>query len=133
MESGDGRVVSNFIVQALRGQPLTIYGDGSQTRSFCYVSDLVKGIVAVISLPSNPDTPINLGNPNEFTMLELAKMVLAVTKSKSGINFQPLPQDDPKQRKPDIGIAKSLLGWVPTVELKDGITLTSKYFQDLLT
>jgi UDP-glucuronate decarboxylase len=132
MESGDGRVVSNFIVQALRGEPLTIYGDGSQTRSFCYVSDLVKGIEAVISLPSNPDTPINLGNPNEFTMLELAEMVLAVTKSKSDINFQPLPQDDPKQRKPDIGIAKSMLGWKPTVELKDGIILTSKYFQNLL-
>ncbi len=132
MDSGDGRVVSNFIVQALKGDPITIYGDGSQTRSFCFVSDLIEGIHKVMSLPSSPNTPINLGNPRDFTMLELAEVVLEVTGSQSKIDFQPLPLDDPKQRKPDISLAKSLLGWSPTVELRDGVATTAEYFRELL-
>ena len=132
MELGDGRVVSNFIVQALRGEPLTIYGDGSQTRSFCYVSDLIDGISEVVKLTSNPGSPINLGNPKDFTMLELAQIVLDVTGSQSEIEFQPLPQDDPQQRKPDISLAKSLLAWEPEVELRAGVSLTAEYFKDLL-
>ena len=132
MELGDGRVVSNFIVQALRGEPLTIYGDGSQTRSFCYVSDLIDGISEVVKLTSNPGSPINLGNPKDFTMLELAQIVLDVTGSQSKIEFQPLPQDDPQQRKPDITLAKSLLAWEPEVELHAGVSLTADYFKDLL-
>ena len=132
MELGDGRVVSNFIVQALRGEPITIYGDGSQTRSFCYVSDLIEGISKVVTLPSNPESPINLGNPKDFTMLELAQIVLEVTGSQSEIEFQPLPQDDPQQRKPDISLAKSLLAWEPEVELRAGVSVTAEYFKDLL-
>jgi UDP-glucuronate decarboxylase len=132
MESDDGRVVSNFIVQALKGGPITIYGDGSQTRSFCYVSDLIDGIHKVISLPSNPDSPINLGNPKDFTILELAEVVLEVTRSKSRLDFKPLPQDDPKQRKPDIALAKMLLDWSPTVELRDGVAITTEYFRERL-
>jgi len=133
MELGDGRVISNFIVQALRGEPLTIYGDGSQTRSFCYVSDLIDGISKVVNLAGNLGSPINLGNPKDFTMLELAQIVLDVTGSQSAIEFQPLPQDDPQQRKPDISLAKSLLAWEPEVELRAGISLTVEYFKDLLT
>jgi UDP-glucuronate decarboxylase len=132
MEVGDGRVVSNFIVQALQNEPITIYGDGSQTRSFCYVSDLIDGISKVVSLHENPGSPINLGNPTDFTMLELAQVVLAVTKSSSKIEFHPLPQDDPRQRKPDISFAKSLLSWEPTVNLEAGVSSTAKYFRDLL-
>ena len=133
MEVGDGRVVSNFIVQALRNEPITIYGDGSQTRSFCYVSDLIDGISKVVSLNENPGSPINLGNPTDFTMLELAQVVLEVTKSSSKIEFHPLPQDDPRQRKPDISFAKSLLSWEPTVNLEAGVSNTAKYFRDLLS
>jgi len=133
MEVGDGRVVSNFIVQALQNEPITIYGDGSQTRSFCYVSDLVDGISKVVSLNENPGSPINLGNPTDFTMLELAQVVLEVTKSSSKIEFHPLPQDDPRQRKPDISFAKSLLSWEPTVNLEAGVSDTAKYFRDLLS
>jgi UDP-glucuronate decarboxylase len=133
MEVGDGRVVSNFIVQALRNEPITIYGDGSQTRSFCYVSDLIDGISKVVSLNENPGSPINLGNPTDFTMLELAEVVLEVTKSSSKIEFHPLPQDDPRQRKPDISFAKSLLSWEPTVNLEAGVSNTAKYFRDLLS
>ena len=133
MEVGDGRVVSNFIVQALRNEPITIYGDGSQTRSFCYVSDLIDGISKVVSLNENPGSPINLGNPTDFTMLELAEVVLEVTKSSSKIEFHPLPQDDPRQRKPDISLAKSLLSWEPTVNLEAGVSNTAKYFRDLLS
>ena len=107
MAIGDGRVVSNFIVQALRNEPINIYGDGKQTRSFCYVSDLVDGIYKLLHLNDNPDTPINLGNPNEFTILELAKVVIEITNSKSEIVNNPLPQDDPKQRRPDISLAKT--------------------------
>jgi UDP-glucuronate decarboxylase len=132
MAIGDGRVVSNFIVQALRNKPINIYGDGNQTRSFCYVSDLVEGIHKLLQLGINPDTPINLGNPNEFTILELAKVVIDVTNSKSEIVNNPLPQDDPKQRCPDITLAKSILNWKPTIELREGIEKTAAYFKQIL-
>jgi UDP-glucuronate decarboxylase len=128
MAEGDGRVVSNFIVQALRNQPITIYGDGTQSRSFCYVDDLVDGIYRYLMLESGADTPINLGNPNEFTMLELATLVTEMTGSKSEIMRLPLPLDDPRQRRPEISKAKSILGWSPKVELREGIQLTSDYF-----
>lgn len=128
MSIGDGRVVSNFIVQALAGEPITIYGDGSQTRSFCFVSDLVDGIYRLLSLDAPVNTPVNLGNPNEFSMLELAEKVIQITKSKSKIVFEPLPQDDPKQRRPDITLANSLLGWQPLVNLESGIEKTAEYF-----
>jgi len=132
MAIGDGRVVSNFIVQALRNEPINIYGDGKQTRSFCYVSDLVEGIYKLLQLNDNPDTPINLGNPNEFTILELAKVVVEITKSKSEIVNNPLPLDDPKQRCPDISLAKSILNWKPTIELREGIEKTATYFKQIL-
>jgi UDP-glucuronate decarboxylase len=132
MAIGDGRVVSNFIVQALRNEPINIYGDGKQTRSFCYVSDLVEGICKLLQLNDNPDTPINLGNPNEFTILELAKVVVEITKSKSEIVNNPLPLDDPKQRCPDISLAKSILNWKPTIELREGIEKTATYFKQIL-
>lgn len=132
MAIGDGRVVSNFIVQALRNEPINIYGDGKQTRSFCYVSDLVEGIYKLLQLDSNPDTPINLGNPNEFTILELAKVVIEITKSKSEIVKNPLPLDDPKQRCPDISLAKSTLNWKPTIELREGIGKTAAYFKQII-
>jgi UDP-glucuronate decarboxylase len=132
MSIGDGRVVSNFIVQALRNEHINIYGDGKQTRSFCYVSDLVEGIYKLLQLDKNPDTPINLGNPNEFTILELAKTVIDITKSKSEIINNPLPQDDPKQRCPDISLAKSTLNWKPTIELREGIEKTAAYFKQII-
>jgi len=132
MAIGDGRVVSNFIVQALRNEPINIYGDGKQTRSFCYVSDLVEGIYKLLQLDKNPDTPINLGNPNEFTILELAKVVIEIAKSKSEIVNNPLPLDDPKQRCPDISLAKSTLNWKPTIELKEGIEKTAAYFKQII-
>jgi UDP-glucuronate decarboxylase len=132
MAIGDGRVVSNFIVQALRNEPINIYGDGKQTRSFCYVSDLVEGIYKLLQLDKNPDTPINLGNPNEFTILELAKVVIEITNSKSEIVNNPLPQDDPKQRCPDISLAKSTLNWKPTIELREGIEKTAAYFKQII-
>jgi UDP-glucuronate decarboxylase len=128
MAVGDGRVVSNFIVQALQGDPITIYGDGSQTRSFCYVTDLVDGILKMLTLEVNPDSPINLGNPTEYSMLELANKVIGITNSKSSIVFEPLPLDDPRQRKPDIALANSILKWSPNVSLESGIELTAKYF-----
>ena len=132
MAIGDGRVVSNFIVQALKDEPINIYGDGKQTRSFCYVSDLVEGIYKLLELDKNPDTPINLGNPNEFTILELAKVVIEITNSKSEIVNNPLPQDDPKQRCPDISLAKSILDWKPTIELREGIEKTATYFKQIV-
>jgi UDP-glucuronate decarboxylase len=132
MAVGDGRVVSNFIVQALNGEPLTIYGDGTQTRSFCYVDDLVSGIQKVLNLQSNPMTPINLGNPNEFTMLELATKVLEITKSKSQLQNRDLPGDDPRQRRPDITKAETLLGWSPRVQLTEGIQRTVDYFKGII-
>ena len=128
MAVGDGRVVSNFIVQALQQQPITIYGEGLQTRSFCYVSDLVEGIYRMLMVEEKPSSPVNLGNPGEFSMLELAKVVLEITNSSSEIVFETLPQDDPKQRKPDITLAKSFLGWEPRINLAEGIRLTSEYF-----
>lgn len=130
MAVGDGRVVSNFIVQALRNEDITIYGDGKQTRSFCFVDDLVAGIVSLIDLDFRPERPINLGNPNEFTMLELAQLILKVTNSKSKLVFKDLPSDDPRQRKPDISLAKKLLSWEPKIELLEGVTRTAKYFTD---
>ena len=130
MAVGDGRVVSNFIVQALRNEDITIYGDGKQTRSFCFVDDLAAGIVSLIDLDFRPERPINLGNPNEFTMLELAQLILKVTNSKSQLVFKDLPSDDPRQRKPDISLAKKLLGWEPKIELLEGVTKTARYFSD---
>ena len=132
MAIGDGRVVSNFIVQALRNESINIYGDGKQTRSFCYVSDLVEGIYKLLQLDKNPDNPINLGNPNEFTILELAKIVIEITKSNSEIVNNPLPLDDPKQRCPDISLAKSTLNWKPTIELREGIEKTAAYFKQII-
>ena len=123
MHPCDGRVVSNFIVQALRGEPITIYGDGSQTRSFCYVDDLVSGIMAFMEQDSETG-PLNLGNPGEFTIRELAEKVVALTGSKSEIVYKPLPSDDPKQRKPDISKAKALLGWEPKIQLEEGLKRT---------
>jgi UDP-glucuronate decarboxylase len=132
MAADDGRVVSNFIVQALRGDALTIYGDGSQTRSFCYVDDLVTGLIALMDNTSGEVGPVNLGNPGEFTMKELADLVLEHTGSKSTIEFLPLPQDDPRQRQPDISKAKKILGWEPTIALKDGLVRTIKYFESTI-
>ncbi len=132
MATGDGRVVSNFVVQALRGEDITIYGDGQQTRSFCYVSDLVDGFVRMMDKTDSLVGPINLGNPNEFTMLELAEKVIAKTGSKSKLRFEPLPQDDPKQRQPDISKAKNQLGWEPKVQLDEGLDLTIDYFRGVV-
>ena len=122
----DGRVVSNFIVQALAGKPLTVYGDGSQTRSFCYVDDEVRGLLAL--LDSDHVGPVNIGNPDEFTVLELAEIVLEVTGSSSEIVFEPLPVDDPAQRRPDITLAREVLGWEPTVDVRTGVGRTAKWF-----
>jgi len=130
LQANDGRVISNFMLQALAGEPLTIYGDGLQTRSFCYVSDLIDGILRLAA--SAEHTPVNLGNPTEFTMLDCAKLVLAVTGSKSAIVHQPLPQDDPARRCPDISKARALLGWEPKVPLREGLALSLPYFQSCL-
>ena len=132
MHPNDGRVVSNFIVQALKGEDITIYGDGSQTRSFCYVDDLLEAMVRAMNTGSEFTGPVNIGNPTEFTMLELAELDLNLTKSKSRIVNQPLPQDDPKQRKPDIGLAKEALGWEPKVNLEDGLRETISYFKKVI-
>ncbi|WP_374550509.1 UDP-glucuronic acid decarboxylase family protein [Sphingobium yanoikuyae] len=132
MNVNDGRVISNFIVQALKGQNITIYGDGSQTRSFCYVSDLIEVIYKTMNTEPDFGDPINIGNPGEFTMLELAEKVLEKIGGKSKLEFRPLPQDDPKQRQPDIAIAKSKLGWSPKVNLDDGLTETIRYFKEAL-
>jgi len=132
MQVNDGRVVSNFIVQALNNKPITIYGDGSQTRSFCYVDDLIDGLIKLMNSANEVTGPVNLGNPNEFTMIELANKVIELTFSRSEIIFEPLPQDDPKQRQPDINLAKDLLGWQPSVELSDGLSTTINYFQSII-
>ena len=132
MHHADGRVVSNFIVQALRDDPITIYGDGSQTRSFCYVDDLVDGLVRMMDSTPEQTGPTNLGNPGEFTILQLAQMVLDMTGSRSEIVFKPLPQDDPKQRRPDIGKARAELDWEPRVDLQDGLRKTISYFEKIL-
>lgn len=132
MHPDDGRVVSNFIVQALKNEPISIYGDGSQTRSFCYVDDLIKGMIALMDSTDDVTGPINIGNPNEFTILELAEIVKAKTNSTSEIILQPLPSDDPKQRQPDIGLAKSVLGWSPEIELNQGVLKTIDYFRSIV-
>ena len=133
MHPDDGRVVSNFIVQALTSEDITIYGDGSQTRSFCYVDDLIDAFIMLMSTEKGFTGPINLGNPNEFTMIELADLVIELTKSKSKIVFKKLPDDDPKQRKPDISFAKEKLNWEPKIELREGLKKTILYFDNLLT
>lgn len=132
MHPGDGRVVSNFIVQALKNEPITIYGEGNQTRSFCYVDDLIEAIVRLMATGNEITGPINLGNPNEFTILELAKTVIEMTGSKSELKLLPLPSDDPKQRQPDISLAQNTLGWQPQVALRDGLARTIPYFQELI-
>ena len=133
MHPNDGRVVSNFVVQALKGEPITLYGDGAQTRSFCYVEDLVDGLMRLMGTPPEVTGPINLGNPNEFTIRQLAEKVIAMVGSRSTIEFQPLPQDDPRQRQPDISLAKTALGWAPRTELDEGLKKTIAYFDQLLT
>jgi dTDP-glucose 4,6-dehydratase len=130
LDPNDGRVVSNFVCQAIQGQDLTVYGDGSQTRSFCFVDDEIQGIISL--LDSKERGPINIGNPNEFTMLELADIVLELTKSQSKIVYRPLPSDDPMQRRPDISKAKELLGWEPKVDLREGLVRTIDWFQNTL-
>jgi dTDP-glucose 4,6-dehydratase len=127
MQLNDGRVIPNFMKQALRGEDLTVYGDGSQTRSFCYVTDEIDGILRLAR--SQEQQPVNIGNPNEFTMVECAQRVLAVTGSKSKLAFEPLPQDDPKQRRPDISRARALLGWEPKTDLETGLRLSLEYFR----
>jgi dTDP-glucose 4,6-dehydratase len=127
LQANDGRVISNFMIQALRGEPLTIYGDGSQTRSFCFVSDLIDGIVRLSR--SSEHLPVNIGNPNEWTILECAKEVLSVTGSKSEIALKPLPQDDPTRRRPDITKARTLLGWEPKIQLREGLEKSLEYFK----
>ncbi len=132
MHPNDGRVVSNFIVQALRGEDITIYGDGSQTRSFCYIDDLVEGLVRLMNSEEGLTGPINLGNPNECTIVELAELVLELVKSRSKLVRRPLPQDDPRQRQPDIALARDRLGWTPRVALRDGLAETVTYFRHFL-
>lgn len=132
MAPDDGRVVSNFVLQALRGEPLTIYGDGSQTRSFCYVSDLIDGFVRLMDNDKGVVGPVNLGNPGEFTMNELAEAVLEATGSSSSVEYRPLPEDDPKQRRPDISLATAELGWEPKVQLREGLDHTVQYFRSVL-
>ncbi|MGJ0504550.1 MAG: UDP-glucuronic acid decarboxylase family protein [Methylocystis sp.] len=132
MHPNDGRVVSNFIVQALSGKDITLYGDGRQTRSFCYVDDLIEATIRMMATDRETTGPVNIGNPKEFTIRQLGELVVALTGSKSKLVFQPLPADDPRQRQPDIGKARDLLQWEPTVELRDGLLKTIDYFDDLL-
>jgi UDP-glucuronate decarboxylase len=132
MHPNDGRVVSNFIIQALLGRDITIYGERSQTRSFCYVDDLIDGLIRLMASPDSVVGPINLGNPIEYSMLQLAKTILDLTGSRSRIVHRPLPQDDPRQRQPNITKAKELLGWMPMMSLKEGLIKTIAYFEDLL-
>jgi dTDP-glucose 4,6-dehydratase len=129
LQIDDGRVIPNFMRQALRGEPLNVYGDGSQTRSFCYVSDEIDGILRLAHSPE--PGPINIGNPNEFTILECAHVVRKITGSKSKLNFYPLPQDDPKQRRPDIDLARTVLGWEPRIQLEEGLKLSLPYFREV--
>jgi UDP-glucuronate decarboxylase len=131
MHPNDGRVVSNFIVQALKGQDITIFGEGKQTRSFCFADDLIEGFRRMMQTPVGFPGPVNIGNPGEFTMIELAELVLKLTKSKSKLVFQPLPSDDPKQRKPDISVAQRELGWNPTINLEEGLRRTIDYFKGI--
>jgi len=133
MHPNDGRVVSNFIVQALLGRDITVFGDGLQTRSFCYVDDLIDGLIRLMNSPDAVTGPINIGNPKEFTMLELAELVIELTGTKSRIVHRPLPQDDPRQRRPDISKANAKLGWTPQTQLREGLTRTIAYFEKTLT
>ena len=133
MHPNDGRVVSNFIVQALKGENITIYGDGKQTRCFCYVDDLVEAMLRMIDTPEDVTGPVNIGNPNEFTILELAELVIDLTGTKAKIVFEPLPSDDPRQRQPDIAKAKEILGWEPKTQLRGGLVKTIAYFDKLLS
>ncbi len=133
MHPNDGRVVSNFIVQALKGEDITLYGDGQQTRSFCYVDDLVRGLMGLMDSPDHITGPINIGNPGEFTIRQLAEQVIDLTGSKSQLVFRPLPQDDPKQRQPNIEKAREILNWEPKVQLRDGLTKTIAYFDAMLS
>lgn len=133
MHPNDGRVVSNFIVKALRAEPLPIYGDGSQTRSFCYVDDLIDGFLRLMDTPAGFTGPVNLGNPNEFTVLELAELILELTGSTSRLEHHPLPEDDPVRRQPDITLARQSLGWEPSVPLREGLHRTIAYFDELLS
>jgi UDP-glucuronate decarboxylase len=132
MSAHDGRVVSNFIVQALTGEPLTVHGEGNQTRSFCYVSDLIQGMIAMMESDEFMG-PLNLGNPVECTIIELAEIILKLTGSKSRIDYKPLPEDDPVRRCPDISLAKEKLGWEPKVELEEGLSKTIDYFRGILS
>jgi UDP-glucuronate decarboxylase len=133
MHPNDGRVVSNFVVQALKGGNLTVYGDGTQTRSFCYVDDLVDGLLKLMNSPDDFTGPVNLGNPSEFSILELAEKIIKMTGSASEIVFKPLPSDDPQQRQPDITFAKEQLGWHPTVLLEEGLYKTIRYFKNTVS
>jgi UDP-glucuronate decarboxylase len=133
MHPNDGRVVSNFIVQALKGDPITIFGKGSQTRSFCYVDDLIEGFIRLMESEKELTGPVNLGNPVEFTILELARLIIELTGSKSALNFMPLPKDDPRQRRPQIALAKEKLGWEPRIPLRQGLAQTIGYFDALLS
>jgi UDP-glucuronate decarboxylase len=132
MHPNDGRVVSNFIIQALRNEDITVYGEGNQTRSFCYVSDLVDGLMRLMQTADDVTGPVNLGNSVEFTIRQLAEMVITITGSSSKIVHRPLPEDDPRQRCPDISLAQKLLAWAPRVQLRDGLTKTIEYFEQLL-
>jgi UDP-glucuronate decarboxylase len=132
MHPNDGRVVSNFIIQALSGLPITVYGDGTQTRSFCYVDDMVQAFLSLMATDDEVVGPINLGNPSEFTMVQLAETVIDICNSKSAIIFKPLPPDDPRQRRPDIAKAEKVLGWRPKVSLREGLTMTVSYFESLI-
>ena len=132
MRINDGRVISNFIVQALRGDDITIYGDGSQTRSFCYVDDLIDGMVKMMNSRDGFTGPVNLGNPGEYSMLQLAQFIIRLTDSKSKLSYMPLPQDDPVQRKPEVSVARDELEWTPTIDLEDGLSKTIQYFKNKL-
>ncbi len=132
MHPNDGRVISNFIVQALKDKDITVYGDGSQTRSFCYVDDLIDGLMKLMDTGDDFTGPVNLGNPNEFSILQVAEKTIEMTGSKSKVIFEPLPQDDPRQRQPDINLAKEQLGWQPQIELEQGLTKTIKYFEEIV-
>jgi UDP-glucuronate decarboxylase len=132
MHPNDGRVVSNLIVQALKGEEITIYGNGTQTRSFCYVDDLVEAMIRVMQTSDDFTGPTNIGNPNEFSVMHLAEQVIKLTGSKSTITFRPLPSDDPKQRQPDITLAKAVLSWTPSIELAEGLEKTIRYFRSTI-
>jgi UDP-glucuronate decarboxylase len=132
MHPNDGRVVSNFIVQALKGEPITLFGDGSQTRSFCYVDDLVEGLIRLMNAPAELTGPVNLGNPKEFSVRELAEKIILLTGTRSRMEFRPLPTDDPRQRQPDIALARKTLDWTPKVQLDEGLKAAIAYFRDLL-